>query len=529
MTSQPSWVAPPDRDLAALPEAVAELHRRRARALEMGGEAAINKQHEAGKLTARERVALLADPDSFDETGIQATAQPHPELAGKETPADGVITGFCKVDGRPVAVVAYDFTVIAGTIGMVSERKVTRLRELALRHRMPLVWLLDSAGARVQEIASSEFAGTGKLFFDQVMMSGVVPQVAAVMGPCAAGTAYIPALADVVFMVKGTGSMALAGAPLVKAVTGEDTTAEELGGSKVHCEISGCGDLEAPDDRACIEAIREYLSFFPSACGEAAPVGASQDPAGDPQDLLTVVPADARRPYDMRKVLRLVVDGGKLFELKPKFGATLITALARLGGRPVGLVASQPLAMAGILNNDSADKAARFITLCDSFDIPLVFFQDVPGFMVGTKVEQGGIIRHGAKMLYAVSMATVPKVTVVVRKAYGAGYYVMCGSGYNPDRIVAWPGAEISLMGPEGAANIVFRKQIDGAPDPAAERAARVEQFRSLINPYIAGGNALIDDVIDPRETRQVLIRALGDAQRKKVDLPPRKHGVFPV
>ena len=242
-----------------------------------------------------------------------------------------------------------------------------------------------------------------------------------------------------------------------------------------------------------------------------------------------MVPADARRPYDMRKVLRLVVDGGKLFELKPKFGATLITALARLGGRPVGLVASQPLAMAGILNNDSADKAARFITLCDSFDIPLVFFQDVPGFMVGTKVEQGGIIRHGAKMLYAVSMATVPKVTVVVRKAYGAGYYVMCGSGYNPDRIVAWPGAEISLMGPEGAANIVFRKQIDGAPDPAAERAARVEQFRSLINPYIAGGNALIDDVIDPRETRQVLIRALGDAQRKKVDLPPRKHGVFPV
>lgn len=510
-------------------DAIAELQRRRAKALQMGGPEAIRKQHEAGKLTARERIDLLADPGTFDEIGIQATAQPHPDLAGKETPADGVITGFCKVEGRPVAVAAYDFTVIAGTIGMVGERKVTRMRELALRHRIPMIWLLDSAGARVQEIASSEFAGTGKLFFDQVMMSGVVPQVAAVMGPCAAGTAYIPALADVVFMVKGTGSMALAGPPLVKAVTGEDTTAEELGGSKVHCEVSGCGDLEAADDRSCLEAIREYLSFFPSASGAPVPVRDAVDPDGNPDDLLTVVPADPRRPYDMRKVLRLVVDGGRLFELKPKFGGTIITALARLGGRPVGVVASQPMAMAGILNNDSADKAARFITLCDSFDIPLVFFQDVPGFMVGTKVEHGGIIRHGAKMLYAVSMATVPKLTVVVRKAYGAGYYVMCGTGFNPDRIVAWPGAEISLMGPEGAANIVFRKQIDAAPDPAAERAARVEQFRSLINPYIASGNALIDDVIDPRETRPVLIRALETAQRKRVDLPPRKHGVFPV
>ncbi|MBM3275618.1 MAG: acyl-CoA carboxylase subunit beta, partial [Candidatus Sericytochromatia bacterium] len=397
----------------------------------MGGPEAVAKQHAAGKLTARERVAVLVDKGTFEETGIQATAQPHPDLAGKDTPADGVITGFGKVGGRLVAIAAYDFTVIAGTIGMVSERKVTRMRELAVRHRVPMVWLLDSAGARVQEIASSEFAGTGKLFFDQVMMSGVVPQVAAVMGPCAAGTAYIPALADVVFMVKGTGSMALAGPPLVKAVTGEDTTAEDLGGSKVHCEISGCGDFEAADDRVCLEAIREYLGYFPSSCGEAPPILASEEPAGDPDELLAVVPADPRRPYDMRKLLRLVVDGGRLFELKPKFGATVITAFARLGGRPVGLVASQPSVMAGILNNDSADKAARFITLCDAFGVPLVFFQDVPGFMVGTKVEQGGIIRHGAKMLYAVSMATVPKLTVVVRKGYGAGYYVMCGTGYN--------------------------------------------------------------------------------------------------
>ncbi len=513
----------------APPEAVADLQRRRAKAREMGGAEAIAKQHAAGKLTARERVDLLVDAGTFEEIGIQATAQPHPDLAGKETPADGVITGFGKIDGRMVAIAAYDFTVIAGTIGMVSERKVIRMRELALRHRVPMIWLLDSAGARVQEIASSEFAGTGKLFFDQVMMSGVVPQVAAVMGPCAAGTAYIPALADVVFMVKGTGSMALAGPPLVKAVTGEDTTAEELGGSKIHCEISGCGDFEAADDPACLAAIRDYLGYLPSACGEPVPLATVEAPGGNSEDLLSVVPADPRRPYDMRKVLRLIVDGGTLFELKPKFGATVITAFARLGGRPVGIVASQPSVMAGILNNDSADKAARFITLCDAYSVPLVFFQDVPGFMVGTKVEQGGIIRHGAKMLYAVSMATVPKLTVVVRKAYGAGYYVMCGSGYHPDRIVAWPGAEISLMGPEGAANIVFRKQIDAAEDAAAERGARVEQFRNLINPYIAAGNALIDDVIDPRETRDVLIRSLADAERKRVELPPRKHGIFPV
>jgi len=518
-----------ETDVSALPEVVADLHRRREKARELGGADAVARQHAAGKMTCRERLDLLLDPESFEEIGIQAQAQPHPDLAGKETPADGVVTGFGKVDGRTVAVAAYDFTVIAGTIGMVSERKVNRMRELALRHRVPMIWLLDSAGARVQEIASSEFAGTGKLFFDQVMLSGVVPQVAAVMGPCAAGTAYIPALADVVFMVKGTGSMALAGPPLVKAVTGEDTTAEELGGSKVHCELSGCGDLEAADDPACLAAIRAYLSYLPSACGESLPELPAEAPAGDPEELLRVVPTDPRRPYDMRKVLRLIVDEGSLFELKPKFGATIITAFARLAGRPVGLVASQPSVMAGILNNDSADKAARFITLCDAYGVPLVFFQDVPGFMVGTKVEQGGIIRHGAKMLYAVSMATVPKVTVVVRKAYGAGYYVMCGSGYNPDRIVAWPGAEISLMGPEGAANIVFRKQMEAAADPAAERGARVEQFRSLINPYIAAGNALIDDVIDPRETRAVLIRALLDAAGKRVDLPPRKHGIFPV
>lgn len=510
-------------------DTLAELEARRHKALEMGGAHAVDRQHEAGKLTARERLAILLDAGSFEEIGIHASAPPHPDLANKPTPADAVVTGFGTIAGRTVAVAAYDFTVIAGTIGTVGERKVARMRDLALKHRVPLIWLLDSAGARVQEIASSEFAGTGKLFFDQVMMSGVVPQVAAVMGPCAAGTAYIPALADVVFMVKGTSSMALAGPPLVKAVTGEDTTPEELGGSKVHCDVSGVADREFEDDHSCLQGIRDYLSHFPQAFDGPASLAPAEAPAGSADDLLAIVPTDPRRPYDMHKVLELVVDGGRLFELKPRFGPTLITALARLDGRPVGIVASQPRQLAGILNNDASDKAARFITLCDAFGIPLCFFQDVPGFMVGTKVEREGIIRHGAKMLYAVSMATVPKVTVVVRKAYGAGYYVMCGSGYAPDRIVAWPGAEISLMGPEGAANIVYRKQIEASDDPAGERARRVEQFRDLISPYIAAENGLIDDVIDPRETRDVLIRALREAAGKAVALPARKHGVFPV
>ncbi len=361
-------------------------------------------------------------------------------------------------------------------------------------------------------------------------MSGVVPMVAAMMGPGAAGTAYIPALSDFVPMVKGTSHMALGGPPLVKAVVGEDVTPEDLGGSKVHTEISGVADLEVADDAACIDAIKEYLSYFPASNLEAPPVRPCDDPADRMEEsLLSVVPDSARRAYDMKRLLAAVVDHGRLFELKPAWARNIVTALARLGGRPVGIVASQPMVLGGALDVDAADKAARFIMLCDAFHIPLVFFQDVPGFLVGSKVERQGIIRHGAKMLYAVSEATVPKLTVVVRKAYGAGYFVMCGKAYEPDLIVAWPTAEISVMGPEGGTNIVFRKEIAAAPDPDVERARRVEDFRRLINPYIAAGGALIDDVIDPRETRPVLIRALEMARTKKVDRPWKKHGIMPV
>src|SRR5438128_8805663 len=361
-------------------------------------------------------------------------------------------------------------------------------------------------------------------------MSGVIPQIAALMGPCAAGTAYIPGLADFVPMVKGRGSMALAGPHLVRAAVGEDVTQEELGGSRVHTRKSGVGDLEVPDDEACIASIKEYLSFMPSHNREAAPRVDATDPIDRREEsLLDVLPESNRKPYDMYEVIERIVDDGRWFDLKPNWAKTVITCFARFGGRPAGIVASQPKQLGGILDNDSADKVARFVNLCNAFGIPLVFLMDVPGFMVGTKVEQAGIIRHGAKMLHAVANATVPKVTVVLRKAYGAGYYVMCGRAYEPDLIVAWPTAEISVMGAEGAVEIVFRKQVEAAEDPAAKKAELIANYRKIIDVYIAARNGMIDDVIDPRETRPTIIRALEMAEGKRVERPWKRHGVVPV
>src|SRR3954462_6878066 len=510
---------------------VDDLLERRERARLGGGEEKIAKQHDQGKLTARERLALLIDDGTFCEFGIHA--QPHfsqTAMAGREAPADGVITGYGKVDGRMVAVCAYDFTVMAGSMGMTGELKVTRLRELALTKRMPMVWLLDSAGARIQEAVGSLFAGSGHLFREEVIASGVIPQVAALMGPCAAGTAYIPGLADFVPMVKGRGSMALAGPHLVRAAVGEDVTQEELGGSRVHCRVSGVGDMEVDSDEDCIAAIKQYLSYFPSHNQESPPHLDSADPVDRMDDeLLDVLPESNRKPYDMYEVIRRIVDDGNYLDIKRQFAKTIITVLARMGGRPVGIVANQPKQLGGILDNDSADKAARFVNLCDAFGIPLVFLMDVPGFMVGTKVEAAGIIRHGAKMLHAVANATVPKVTVVLRKAYGAGYYVMNGRAYEPDLIVAWPSAEISVMGAEGAVEIVMRRQVDAAADPAATKAQLVEEYRKIIDVYIAAGNDMVDDVIDPRETRSTIIRGLEMAERKQVLRPWKRHGVVPV
>jgi acetyl-CoA carboxylase carboxyltransferase component len=520
--------APPTSLLRPLAE---DLKSRRERIKQGGGAEKIAAQHAREKLTARERLDLLIDEGTFVELGLHG--RPHfsqRAMDGKDAPADGVITGYGKVNGRLTAVAAYDFTVMAGSMGATGELKVSRLRELALTKRMPLIWLLDSAGARIQEAVGSLFAGTGHLFREEVVMSGVIPQVAALMGPCAAGTAYIPGLADFVPMVKGRGSMALAGPHLVRAAVGEDVTQEQLGGSRVHCRKSGVGDLEVADDVECIASIKEYLSYFPQNCEEPPPVRATDDPIERAdEDLLDVLPESNRKPYDMYEVIRRIVDDGVYFDLKPQFAKTIITCLARFGGRSAGIVANQPRQLGGILDNDSADKAARFINLCNAYAVPLVFLMDVPGFMVGTKVEESGIIRHGAKMLYATANATVPKITVVLRKAYGAGYYVMCGRAYEPDLIVAWPSAEISVMGAEGAVEIIFRKQVEQAEDPAAKRQELIDEFRKIIDVYVAAGNDMIDDVIDPRETRATICRGLEMAAGKQVQRPWKRSGVVPV
>lgn len=517
----------------ALSEKVTELQARKDEYRGMGGPERIERQRSQGKLTVRERLDLLFDQATFLEFGLLAQHQSQsPQMQGKFTPGDGCLTGIGEVDGRKVAVIAYDFTVMAGSIGMVGEFKATRMRELALRQRIPLVWLIDSAGARIQEAAGSMFARTGDLFREQVIMSGVVPQVAAMMGPGAAGTAYIPGLADFVPMVKGTSNMALAGPHLVKAAVGEDVTAEEMGGSEVHCKVSGVADLEVRDDLECITAVRKYLGFFPSSNLEQPPVSKSDDPPDRRcEDLIDLVPANPRQAYDMRKLIASIVDDRDFFPIKPDWAKNLITGFARFGGRPVGILANQPMILGGALDVNSADKAARFVWLCDAFGIPLVFLMDCPGFLVGSAVEKQGIIRHGAKMLFAVAEATVPKVTCVIRKGYGAGYYVMNGRAYEPDMIVGWPTAEISVMGPEGAVNIIFRKQIEAAPqqEQNALRNQMIDMVRDQIGPYIAAGWSFIDDLIDPADTRSVLVRALQTAQGRKMERPWRKHGVLPV
>ncbi len=532
--AQPATLRP---EPPTMEELVEQLHKRKAIALELGGPKEIERQHTSGKMTSRERLALLFDENSFTEFGLLADHHAtHPDLKSKKLAADGVSTGYGLINGRMVGVAAYDFTVLAGSMGATGEYKVAQLREMAVKERMPIVWLLDSSGARIQETTGSQFAGSGALFKEQVLMSGVVPQVAAVMGPCAAGTAYIPGLADFVIMVKGTGSMALGGPHLVKAATGEEVTVEDLGGSKVHCEISGVGDLEVSDDQSCIQAIKDYLSYFPQFSGENPPRHQSFDPQNRREEILyKIVPTNQRRAYDMHKVISRIVDDKGFFEMKGGWAKNLITGFARIDGWPIGIVANNPQVLGGILDVNSADKGARFVTLCDAFNIPLLFLCDTPGFIIGPKVERDGIIRHGAKMIYAVSSATVPKLTVVVRKAYGAGYYAMCGKGYDPDLIVAWPTAEISVMGPEGAVNIVGRKVLaearlqGGETAEAALRAQLEAQFRAVIDPYLAASYAFIDDIIDPADTRAVLAKGLELSRNKEVVRYPRKHGVFPV
>jgi acetyl-CoA carboxylase carboxyltransferase component len=451
-------------------------------------------------------------------------------------PADAVICGYGEVNGRPVAAAAYDFTVKGGSIGYTGETKVSRMRELALRNRMPMVWFIDSAGARIDPQGAlsgdniSLFAGSGHLFREEVIMSGVVPLIAAMVGPGAAGTAYIPGLADFVPMVKGQGSMALGGPPLVKAVTGQEISEQELGGTKVHAEVSGVGDIELPDEDSCIQAIRDYLSYMPQHCQERPPILATTDPIDRREEsLLDLLPESSRQSYDMYSVIKAVVDDKRILDLKPRWAKNIITCLGRIGGYPVGIVANNPKHLGGILDVNSADKAAHFMQICDAFGIPLCFLMDVPGFMVGSKVEHEGIIRHGAKMLHIMASATVPKLTVVVRKGYGAGYYVMAGRAYEPDLLVAWPGAEISVMGADGMVGIAGKKLFGGAEPPPEVKAQLVAAIQQHIDVRKVAGWGLVDDIIDPRDTRKVLAQGLRMSWNRQQERPARKRGIIPV
>ena len=518
-------------------ELVKDLEARRAEVRKMGGEDRVARQHARGKLTARERIAAFFDDGVFFEVGMHGTQMGSAAGSdGKDRPnADAVICAFGKVDGRMVCCAAYDFTVKGGSIGQTGEEKVTRLRQMALRGRIPIVWFIDSGGARIDPSANhpdtlSLFAGSGHLFREQVHMSGVVPQVAAMVGPGAAGTAYIPGLADFVPMVKGIGSLALGGPALVKAMTGEDISEQDLGGSKMHTTKSGVGDVEVESDAACIQLVKDYLSYFPSSCESEPPRLPVTDPVDRREEsLLDLLPENPRRAYDMYKLIGAIVDHGKWLDLKPRWARSVITCLARVGGRSVGIVANQPNHLGGILDVDSADKAARFMQICDAFNIPLVFLQDVPGFMIGSKVEHEGIIRHGAKMLHVMAAATVPKITVVVRKGYGAGYYVMCGRAYEPDLIVGWPTAEISVMGPEGMLGIAAKKFFGDTVPPPEVKQGIIDQIQKNIDVMKVAGWGLIDDVIDPRDTRRSIAFGLELSQHKQLERPAKRRGIIPV
>jgi len=451
-------------------------------------------------------------------------------MADRRIPGDGVVSGYGTVDGRPVFVFAQDFTVFGGTLSEENAKKITNVMDLAVENGAPIIGLNDSGGARIQEGVQS-LGGYAEIFLRNTLASGVVPQISAVMGPCAGGAVYSPAITDFVFMVKGTSHMFVTGPNVIKTVTNEDVSFEELGGAMSHNVKSGVAHFAVEDDEACIVAIRRLLSFLPQNNVDDPPRRASQDPPDrmDPR-LNEIVPAEAVKPYDMKEIVRLVVDDGDFFEVHEHFAPNIVVGFSRLDGRPVGVVGNQPAALAGVLDIKSSTKAARFVRFCDAFNIPLVTFEDVPGFLPGTEQEWGGIIRHGAKLLYAYCEATVPKLTVVVRKAYGGAYDVMSSKHIRGDYNVAWPQAELAVMGAEGAVNIIYRRELDSAKNAAAARSKLVDEYNEkFANPYVAAGLGYLDDVIEPQETRPRLIRALRMLAHKRQSLPPKKHGNIPL
>jgi propionyl-CoA carboxylase beta chain len=527
---------PKPPDTAAL-SPLARLEALERRAEEGGGPARVARQHQAGKLTARERITLLLDPGTFTEVDKLVTHRSTDfGMAGEKIPGDGVVTGHGLVAGRPTFVFAQDFTVFGGSLSEAYAGKICKIMDLATRIGAPVVGLNDSGGARIQEGVAS-LGGYAEIFWRNVQASGVVPQLSAVLGPCAGGAVYSPAITDFVFMVEGSSHMFITGPDVIKTVTHEEVTKEALGGAHTHAARSGVAHRAFPDEPSCLRGLRELLSFLPQNNREDPPrrirgAGGAALDAPDREDpaLDGLVPADPAKAYDMRDLVRRVVDDGLLFEIQPEHALNMVVGLARLDGRPVGVVANQPAHLAGCLDIDASVKAARFVRFCDSFNIPLVTFVDVPGFLPGTAQEFGGIIRHGAKLLYAFAEATVPKLTVITRKAYGGAYDVMASKHLRADLNFAYPGAEIAVMGPEGAVGIIFRDELAAAADPVAARARLVAEYReTFANPLAAAALGYLDEVIRPRQTRARLCQGLALLANKREARPARKHGNIPL
>src|SRR2546428_4287236 len=521
----------PKNSVAKHPGALDELRRRSAEAEAGGGPERRDRDHKAGKLMARERIHLLLDEGSFEELDKFVRHRCVDFGMQEQRPAgDGFVTGFGRLEGRLVYVFAQDFTVFGGSLSESNAQKSCKIVDLAMRNGAPLIGLNDSGGARIQEGVMS-LAGYAEIFLRNTLASGVIPQISAIMGPCAGGAVYSPAITDFIFMTRETSYMFVTGPDVIKTVTHEEVTKQELGGAMTHNATSGVAHFVSRDDADCLAMIRELMSFLPSNNLEDPPRRATSDPpARRDESLNTLVPADPQKPYDIKDAVHSIVDDGFFFEVHEHYAKNLVVGFARLDGRPVGIVGNQPAILAGVLDINASVKGARFVRFCDAFNIPLITFEDVPGFLPGTQQEFGGIIRHGAQLLFAFAEATVPKVTVITRKAYGGAYCVMSSKHIRTDFNYAWPTAEIAVMGPEGAVNILYKRELDAAADPARTRAEKVEEFRDkFANPYIAAGRGFIDEIIRPRETRRKLITALKNLENKRDKNPPKKHGNIPL
>jgi len=510
---------------------IEELRARLAAAERGGGEERLARQHEAGKMTARERVELLLDAGSFVEIDALVTHRCRDfDMESNLVPGDGVVCGYGTIDGRLIYVFAQDFTVFGGSLSETNARKICKVMDLALENGAPVVGLNDSGGARIQEGVAS-LGGYADIFLRNTMASGVVPQISAIMGPCAGGAVYSPAITDFIFMVEGTSYMFVTGPDVIKTVTHEEVSKEELGGAATHAGKSGVCHFTVEGDAACLAAIRDLLSYLPSNNLDEPPPGTSDDdPDRESEALNALVPEDPNKPYDVKRLIAEVVDDGRYLEVHASYAKNLFVGFARFGNRSVGIVANQPSYLAGVLDIDASLKGARFVRFCDAFNLPLVTFEDVPGFLPGTQQEFGGVIKHGAKLLFAYAEATVPKITIITRKAYGGAYCVMASKHLRTDVNLAYPSAEIAVMGPEGAVNILYRRELEAAADPAPVRAEKVAEYRARFSsPYIAAERGFVDAVIEPSATRREIVRALRQLSAKRASLPPKKHGNIPL